>query len=158
MDTCVQYRTPGASMLLPEQTIPLNEVLASRAVLNAILPGATGLTELLARLTACAERLDEACVHAERASSARNILLGSLLHGKLELRQPLPVHVEGDGQSYVASTADLDLYGSGRTAEDALDDLRVAIVEYYTDLAHEKLGPQLARRFAYLASIIIERA
>jgi hypothetical protein len=137
--------------------MPLNEVLAARSLLQALTPAASELATVLATLNDSVKRLASLCDRMESSLLTKNLLLGSLLDARLELRQPLPIRIEYDGHQYVAKSLDLDLYGVGDSDEDALDDLRLAVAEYYVDLKQEHLGDHLARRFAYLASIIAER-
>ena len=87
----------------------------------------------------------------------KNLLISTLLSERLELRTPLPVLLEHDGEQYVASSVDLNVYGWGPTEEDALDDFRRAVEDFYFSLKCEQLGDDLKRRFGFLASIISER-
>ena len=87
----------------------------------------------------------------------RNVMVGTLLSERLELRSPLPVLLEYDGHQHVASSADLNIYGSGESESEALDDFRRAVEDFYVNLGNENLGPDLKRRFDYLASIIREK-
>jgi hypothetical protein len=92
-----------------------------------------------------------------RAGRTQNLVIGSLLDEKLELRSPLPVLLEYDGAQFIASSADLNVYGAGKTELDALDDFRQAVADFYFSLKGEKLGTDLKRRFAYLRSVIREK-
>ena len=92
-----------------------------------------------------------------RAGRTRNLLIGSLLHEKLELRTPLPVLLEYDGVQYIAASADLDVFGAGKTESEALADFRRAVADFYFSLKGDRLGADLKRRFAYLRSVIREK-
>jgi hypothetical protein len=97
------------------------------------------------------------CKQVGLTGHSHNLLVGSLLSERVELRSPIPVVLEYDGQQYVASSVDLNVYGYGETEEAALDDFRRAVEDFYFSLHGEELGDDLMRRFSYLASIILEK-
>jgi hypothetical protein len=99
-------------------------------------------------------QVKELCTQLGRT---KNLMISTLLSERLELRTALPVLLEHDGEQYIASSADLNVYGSGPSEEDALDDFRCAIEDFYFSLKGEQLGDDLKRRFSYLASIINEK-
>jgi hypothetical protein len=99
-------------------------------------------------------QVKELCTQLGRT---RNLLISTLLSERLELRAPLPVLLEHDGEQYVASSADLNVYGSGPSEEDALDDFRRAVEDFYFSLKGEQLGDDLKRRLSYLSSIVSEK-
>jgi hypothetical protein len=99
-------------------------------------------------------QVKELCTQIGRT---KNLLISTLLSERLELRTPLPVLLEHDGEQSVALSVDLNVYGWGPTEEDALDDFRQAVEDFYFTLKSEQLGDDLKRRFSYLASIISER-
>jgi len=92
-----------------------------------------------------------------QAGKTRNLLIGTLLSDRLELRSPIPVVLEHDGHQFIAASPDVNVHGIGDDEPAALDDLRRAIEDFYFSLRGDELGPELKRRFDYLKSILIEK-
>ncbi len=81
----------------------------------------------------------------------------STLHDlRLRLRQQITVSLEYDGYQFIAYAPDLDIYGSGDTEYEAIEDLRQSIVDLYFDLKGERLAPSLRKIWDYLNSIVEE--
>jgi hypothetical protein len=70
----------------------------------------------------------------EKLTRRRLLLLYSLRHPGLRLRNPIAVSLEDDGAQIIASAYDLELFGYGETEGEALDDLRHTIVDLYLTL------------------------
>jgi len=81
----------------------------------------------------------------------------SALHDlRLRLQQQITVSLEYDGYQFIAYAPDLDIYGTGDTEYEAIEDLRQSIVELYFDLKGEKLALSLRKIWDYLNSIVEE--
>jgi hypothetical protein len=92
----------------------------------------------------------------ERLSRRRLLLLYSLRHPRLRLRNPIAVSLEDDGSQVIAFAYDLDLFGYGETEGEALDDLRHTIVDLYLTLREnvKTLGTLPERVWEYLADVV----
>jgi len=102
-------------------------------------------------------KLERLCRAAALAAESRNVVIASLLSDRLELTTPLPVHVEWDGHQCIASSRDVGVFGVGEDENTALDDLRLALVEFYFDLKDEPVGDRLGRRRTFLSSVVREK-
>jgi hypothetical protein len=93
-----------------------------------------------------------------RFRERKSFLLHSLRHPGVELREPLAVLVEQDGEQVVAVCYDLDVFGYGDTESEALDDLRRTVADLYLALKEQQqeLGPLPERVWTYLSRIIAE--
>jgi len=79
------------------------------------------------------------------------------LHDELlEIDSPIAVLVEEDEEQGIAYAPDIDVYGCGDDLVDALEDLRMSIVDLYYDLEQnkDKLGVDLKKICHYLSSIM----
>jgi len=94
----------------------------------------------------------------EKLARRRLLLLYSLRHPGLRLRNPIAVSLEDDGTQVIASAYDLDLFGYGETESDALDDLRRTIVDLYLTLRENvnDLSPLPQQVWEYLADVVEE--
>ena len=84
--------------------------------------------------------------------SLRHLLAGgaaSSIHG-------IPVLVRFDGDAYLISDDQFDLYGQGPTLEAAREDYWLAVQDYLADLAADagRLAPYLADRLARLRALL----
>jgi len=140
----VEWLAPG------EHIVPFNTEAIATRIVDALRPTRLGLGALLAKL-------EKLCRVAALTVESRNVLLASLLSDDLELQVPIPVHIERDEFQYIASSKDIGVFGVGVDEDVALDDLRLAIVEFYHDLKNEPLGEHLRQRYAYLSSIVREK-
>lgn len=75
------------------------------------------------------------------------IMLGHLRDGRLKVRKPFNVKMDLEGAQYVAEATELDEFGFGNNASEAIIDLQHAVAELYFTLQEEKekLGPDLLR-------------
>jgi hypothetical protein len=80
----------------------------------------------------------------------------SLHDEHLEIDSPIAVLVEEDEEQTIAYAPDIDVYGFGDDLVDALEDLRMSIVDLYYDLEQnkDKLGVDLKKICHYLSSIM----
>ncbi len=67
----------------------------------------------------------------------------------------IPVHVRFDGARYFVSNDVLDLYGVGKTLEEARGDYWLAVQDYYDDLLAnaDKLAGHLPKHLAFLREV-----
>ncbi len=66
----------------------------------------------------------------------------------------IPVHIHFDGERYFVDDGTLDLYGEGRTLEEAKRDYWLTVQEYYADLsAEENLIDHYRRHLEYLKEV-----
>lgn len=100
------------------------------------------------------ERLKE----MKRLEGRKPILLYSLRHPRLRLREPLAVLLEHDAGQVIAQSYDLDLFGYGDTENEALEDLRRTVADLYFELQENaaRLGPLPEKVWGYLSDIISE--
>ena len=96
----------------------------------------------------------------EKLARRRPLLLYSLRHPWLRLRNPIAVSLEDDGVQVIATAYDLDLFGYGETEGEALDDLRHTIVDLYLTLRENvnALGVLPQRIWEYLADVVEEES
>jgi hypothetical protein len=101
---------------------------------------------------------DELSPWMERLIGRRSLLLYSLRHPRLRLRNPIAVSLEDDGVQTIASAYDLDLFGHGETEGEALDDLRRTIVDLYASLKEsaDTRGPLSQQVWEYLSDVVEE--
>ena len=80
----------------------------------------------------------------------------NLRHPSYQLRQPIPIVIEREGDVVIATYDDIDLYGTGADLQEAISDLCAAIVEYYEGLKENEgdLGDFLAQEYVFLKRII----
>jgi len=55
--------------------------------------------------------------------------------GVLDKVRGIPVHIRFDGDNYFVSDEGLNLYGVGTSVEEAREDYRTAVKDYYADLS-----------------------
>lgn len=89
---------------------------------------------------------------------AKPILLYTVYDENLSLSQPVSVSLDHDEEQFIAYTYDLDLFGSGETEGEALDDLRRSIVHLYLTLKENQnnLGKHAKKVWDYLSNIVEE--
>jgi len=94
----------------------------------------------------------------KRLESRKPILLYSLRHPRLRLKEPLAVLLERDDGQVIAQSYDLDLFGYGDTESEALEDLRQTVADLYYELKESagKLGPLPEKVWDYLKGIVSE--
>jgi len=94
----------------------------------------------------------------ERMGERKPILIYSLHHPHLKLREPLAVYLEHDGEQMIAFCYDLDVFGYGDTETEALQDLRQTAADLYFALRDNRneLGPLPEKVWDYMTSIVEE--
>lgn len=86
----------------------------------------------------------------------KTILLYTLHHPSLKLKEPLSAYLETDPEGIVAYCYDVDVFGHGETESEALEDLRKTITDLYFELEGNKdnLGPYPEKIWAYLSDVV----
>jgi len=84
------------------------------------------------------------------------IFIGDLRSNEYRLNMPIPVTIEYDEDTVIASFYDVEEYGVGEDLEEALSDFCAGLVEYYESLEENVhcLGPLPARHWKYLKTLI----
>ncbi|MBC8230801.1 hypothetical protein H8E77_14725 [bacterium] len=84
------------------------------------------------------------------------IFIGDLRSDEYRLNTPIPVTIEYDEDTVIASFYDVEEYGVGEDLEGALSDLRAGLVKYYESLEENVhcLGPLPTRHWKYLKTLI----
>lgn len=116
------------------------------------------VSELEAEIRELKTLVEELGPKIERMGTRRPILLYSLRHPQLKLKEPLAVLLEDDGEQIIAYSYDLETFGYGDTEGEALDDLRQTVVDLYLSLKDNQdcLGPLPAKIWDYLSYIVTE--
>ncbi len=86
----------------------------------------------------------------------KTIFVDNLRSNGYRLSHALPVTVEYEEDTVIASFYDLDLYGLGDEVSEAIDDLCATLVEYYEMLLEdgECLGPLPHKHWQYLQTLV----
>ena len=83
---------------------------------------------------------EEVRADTERISAAHDqILIGSLLDTRLRMREPINVHIEQEGEFYLAKFDDLNEFGYGDDPIQAVQDLRNTLAELYWSLQADRV-------------------
>ena len=84
------------------------------------------------------------------------IFIGDLRSDEYRLNTPIPVMIEYDEDTVIASFYDVEEYGIGEDLEEALSDLYAGLVEYYESLEENAhcLGSLPERHWKYLKTLI----
>ena len=72
-------------------------------------------------------------------------------------KPPIPVAIRRADDGFLAGFFDANIHTSGETEQEAFDNLRSLILDYYEALEHEKpelLGPEPTRQLAILRDFI----
>ena len=87
------------------------------------------------------------------------IFIGDLRSNEYRLNTPIPVTIEYDEDTVIASFYDVEEYGVGEDLEEALSDLCAGLVEYYESLEKNAncLGPLTVRHWKYLQTLILRQ-
>jgi len=87
---------------------------------------------------------------------SKPVLLYSLRHSRLSLKQPLAVSLEYEEDQVIAYAHDLDVFGYGENESEALDDLRRTVVDLYLELQEHSHDLADAARaiWRYLSQIV----
>ena len=88
------------------------------------------------------------------------IYLEDLFHAELQLIHPIPIFIETEGDTVIANYPPTVSYGCGEAKSEALDDLRLELVDLYNDLLKnsDHLGPLPQKWWNHLQTIIQRRA
>jgi len=89
-------------------------------------------------------------------SQPYTIFIENLRHPPYCFRHPIPVLIERDGDTIIATYHDVDIHGTGGNVQEALDDLCAAIIEYYERLKADygNLSKNPSQEYAILKQII----
>ncbi|MFC1699986.1 hypothetical protein ACFL1I_08565, partial [Candidatus Omnitrophota bacterium] len=92
----------------------------------------------------------------KRKKVGKNIYFQNLRHPDYVLKHPISVFLECEKNKVIATCYDIDMYGSGDSEEEAIDDLCEVITEYYESLEEDegKLGPLPQKHWVFLKRII----
>ncbi len=104
------------------------------------------------------EQTIQETIRSEFSQMPETHWIQNLRHPSYQLRQPIPILIEEEGDVTIATYDDVDLYGTGEDEQEAISDLCAAIVEYYEGLKeHEgRLGEIPAQEYTFLKGIIVE--
>jgi hypothetical protein len=90
--------------------------------------------------------------------TSKPLLLYSLHHPELHLREPIAASLEFDAEAnqVIAFAYDLNVFGCGENEWEALGDLRKTIVDLYLQLAEsqDRLGSEPAAIWSYLSQVV----
>ncbi|MBZ0270818.1 hypothetical protein K8I61_02190 [bacterium] len=76
------------------------------------------------------------------------------------IARPIPVVVSADESGYVATFSEANISTSGETPQDAVDNLKSLILDFFDTLSETpdgELGPEPKRQFAILRAFISRR-
>ena len=101
-------------------------------------------------------RLRNAIEQLHRKTTARSVFIKNLRDEGYKLREPLAISLEFENGGVCACCYDIDMYGEGKTEEEAIDDLCEVIIDYYESLKEDedKLGEIPKRHWIYLKDVI----
>src|ERR1043165_4533911 len=86
-------------------------------------------------------------------------LLTSLSHKKYHLRFPIVVHLQQQGDEWIANFSDAKLSRAGATPADALERVKISMVELYEMYRGEaRLGPLPQRQFRALGRYLVQKS
>jgi len=145
------YGPLRADPLLRAKTAPIDDTLSD-------------LREQVCRLRAQVRGCRLAIGKVSRELADRPIVQPAWIHElgpDLELAQPLPVTIEEAGETVVASFAEVEAYGRGATASEAIAALKRAVTELYYELTEfdpETLGPAPHAWLRVLSRLVVVRS
>jgi hypothetical protein len=92
-------------------------------------------------------------------ATPKELLIGSLPDDRLRVKSAITVSIEREKDTYIARCDTLDEFGYGESPSDAIEDLKMAIVELYLTLKAEqgKLGPDMARVQKRISELVQEK-
>ena len=104
------------------------------------------------------EQTTQETIRSELSKIPETRWIQNLRHPAYQLRQPIPIVIERDGDVVIAAYDDIDLYGTGADVQEAISDLCSAIVEYYEGLKEhaDHLGDIPTQEFVFLKQVIEE--
>jgi hypothetical protein len=114
------------------------------------------LVELQREIVEVKQLLKNIQAPSHRPADGTTIFIGDLRSDEYRLNTPIPVTIEYDEDTVIASFYDIEEYGIGEDLEEALSDLCAGLVEYYESLEENVhcLGPLPARHWKYLKTLI----
>jgi hypothetical protein len=100
---------------------------------------------------------DRIAEFTESLKLPHTIFITDLRHDKYKLTQPIPVSIEYEDDTVIASFYDVDVYGTGDDIQEAITDLCSQIVEVYELYSQNlsRLAPVPAREWKYLQMIVL---
>jgi hypothetical protein len=91
-------------------------------------------------------RWGESGVMSATNSSGKDFLLGTLADSRVRVTAPIPVELSVEDGRLVAEVKEIQEFGFGDSAQDAVRDLQAALLELFMRLDQEaEVGPDLAR-------------
>lgn len=85
------------------------------------------------------------------------VFLASLAPSEFSLRHILPVSITQASEGYIASFVDANIHASGETEWEAIESLKMLIIDAYQmllDMEPSSLGPMPSKQLAILQSFI----
>jgi predicted RNase H-like HicB family nuclease len=117
----------------------------------------TEVAELRAQLKNLHERLEK----VEQKLILQIIPIQFLESERLQLKQPIIVslYYSEEGAGWIVDCPELNVYGEGEDEQQAIDDFKSALEEFYFSLKkdREKLGPELRNKWGILQKIVEEK-
>jgi len=140
----VQWRPPDVIVLQSTGTtqIPVDEQLSGADVIKRL------------------STLENKFKQLEGLFGVSTVYINTLGDENWELKQPLHIAVEQrSSEDFTACLYDVDLYGYGESIPEALEDLKLVIVNQYEYLLQQKdkteLGKPLKKQFEFLNNILV---
>ena len=98
----------------------------------------------------------------EGSFNVNTISINTLGSSKWELKQPLNVGIEQrEAEDFVACLYDVNVYGYGDTIPEALEDLKMAMINQFERLIEQESKVQfwklLKKQFEFLKNILVEK-
>ena len=89
----------------------------------------------------------------------KEMLLGTLNHPGFRVLKPIPVHIDVDDGTVIATWRETDEFGTGTSASSACADLGRAVAELYESLRADesRLGPDLMNVWNMLRENVVAR-
>lgn len=91
------------------------------------------------------------------APQGYTVFVHDLRADRLRLAQAIPVRIDFWEGVYTAHNSDIEVFGTGETEPEALDDFRFAVADLYRFFeseGEENLGPLPLRQWRYLSAIV----
>jgi len=112
--------------------------------------------DLIRRVSSIEKKIEE----IDNKFLLSSIVVNTLGSSSWELKQPLNVTVEfRKADDYVACLYDIDLYGYGETIPEALEDLKISMINQFeylsTHAGSSPLGRLIERQYDFLKSILV---
>ncbi len=143
--------------------IPLQEPFTSQESGTSQIPIAIpvelhlSFADLIQRVAAIEDKI----VRLDELFSTSIVTINTLGNNKWEFKRPLNVTVEQRGpDDFVACLYDVNLYGYGDSIPEALEDLKIIIVNQFEFLLQQEgelsLGNPLKKQFEFLKNILVD--